>query len=169
MHVRPLHIADASAFQALRLFGLRESPSAFGSSYEEECERPLERVRDHLTGSEDRVFFGAFLQSRLVGVVGVGREQGVKQRHIAFVRSLFVAPDCRGQGLGKELLDAALGQAHRWPGIEQVTLAVTAGNEAAIQLYRSAGFSEVGRMPRALRIGCEYFDEVNMVRFIEAP
>jgi plasmid maintenance system killer protein len=64
-------------------------------------------------------------------MVGVGREQGLKERHIAFIRSMYVAPQARGQGAGQQLLAAALQQAWSWEGVEQVTLSVTASNDAA--------------------------------------
>jgi ribosomal protein S18 acetylase RimI-like enzyme len=92
------------------------------------------------------------------------RLQGLKERHIAFIRSMYVAPQARGQGAGQQLLAAALQQAWSWQGVEQVTLSVTASNEAAVRLYKSAGFMEVGRMPRALKMGPYYFDELMMVR-----
>ncbi|MFM8509506.1 MAG: N-acetyltransferase family protein [Betaproteobacteria bacterium] len=165
MNLRQLTTSDAAAFQRLRLFGLQESPSAFGSSHEEEESRTIEQVQIHLVGSHDRVFFGAFQGSELIGVIGVGREQGAKERHLAFIRSMYVAPNARGQGVGRQLLLTALERALCWQGVEQVTLAVTATNGPAISLYRSVGFIETGRHPRALRLGSEYFDEVSMVRF----
>ena len=91
------------------------------------------------------------------------RLQGLKERHIAFIRSMYVAPKARGHGAGQQLLAAALQQACKWHGVEQVTLSVTASNEAAVRLYKAAGFMEVGRMPRALKMGPNYFDELMMV------
>ena len=46
--IRQLTPADAAAFQALRLRSLRESPEAFGSSYDEEVSRPLTAVAERL-------------------------------------------------------------------------------------------------------------------------
>jgi ribosomal protein S18 acetylase RimI-like enzyme len=164
VHLRPLTAADASEFQRLRLQGLQGSPSSFGSSHEEEVHKTLDQVRQHVAGSVERVFLGLFIGTEMVGMVGVGREQGQKERHIAFIRSMYVAPQARGQGAGQQLLAAALQQAWSWQGVEQVTLSVTASNEAAVRLYKSAGFMEVGRMPRALKMGPNYFDELMMVR-----
>jgi ribosomal protein S18 acetylase RimI-like enzyme len=164
--VRELEANDAVAFQAVRLGALQESPSAFGSSVEEERDRPSEAVRALISDSAERVFFGAFARTSLVGMVGVGREQGAKKRHTAFVRSMYVAPECRGLGIGRRLLDAAIQRARDWAGVEQVILEVTADNEAAVRLYRAAGFEAVGRMPRALRLGGEYFDELVMILFV---
>ncbi len=167
MHLRPLTDADASEFQRLRLQGLQESPSSFGSSHEEEVHRTLDQVRQHIAGSAERVFLGLFTTREVVGMVGVGREQGLKERHIAFIRSMYVAPQARGQGAGRQLLAAALQQAWSWQGVEQLTLSVTASNEAAVRLYKAAGFMEVGRMPRALKVETSYFDELIMVRTCE--
>ena len=166
--IRVLVSSDAGAYQALRLFALQESPTAFGSSHEEECDRTIEQVASLLSGSQERKFFGCFDSGSLIGVVGVGREQGSKERHIAFIRSMFVAPGYRGKGVGKQLLIAALDQVAQWPGVEQVTLAVTATNKPALSLYQSCGFIEVGRMPRALRVKSQYYDEINMLRWISA-
>jgi len=44
MELRTLDSRDAAAFQALRLTALRECPTAFCSSYEEECDIPLART-----------------------------------------------------------------------------------------------------------------------------
>lgn len=169
MRIRQFGAADANAFAQLRLSALQLSASAFGSSHEEEKDRTLAQVQSHLVGSAERVFFGAWLaHESLVGIVGVGREPALKERHIASVRSLYVAPSARGQGVGRQLLAAALRQAEAWVGVEQVTLSVTVGQTAAVQLYRSAGFTEVGRMPRALKVGNEYHDELVMLRLVGA-
>ncbi len=161
--VRALGAADAPAFLALRLSALQESPSAFGSSYDEEKTLVLPQVQARLAGFDERVFFGGFADDALVAMVGVGREPNAKQRHIGFVRGLYVAPAARRQGLGRHLLLAALHHAVSWDGVEQLTLTVTAGNQPALGLYHSLGLVEVGHRPRALRIGTDYFDEIDMV------
>ena len=163
MNIRALGPEDAPAFQELRLFALNESPSAFGSSYEEERNRTTQQIEAFVAGSPERTIFGCIANNQLVGVCGVGREQGLKQRHIAFIRSMYVAPTARGHGVGRELLLAAVDKAEHWSGVEQVSLAVTATNEPAVNLYRSCGFVEIGRMPRALKVHAEYFDEITML------
>lgn len=164
MIIQALNDDHASAFQALRLFGLRESPTSFGSSYEEEHSRTDPQIVTHLVGSPERKFLGCFNDAELVGVVGVGREQSVKERHIAFVRSMYVTPTARRKGVGLKLMLNAIACAAAWDGVEQITLSVTASNHAAVGLYQSVGFVEVGRMPRALRVDGVYYDELNMVR-----
>jgi ribosomal protein S18 acetylase RimI-like enzyme len=77
---------------------------------------------------------------------------------------MYVAPHARVQGFGRRLLCAALAQVSSWHGVERVKLSVTASNQPAVHLYQSAGFVEVGLVPRALRLGNDYFDELIMVR-----
>jgi RimJ/RimL family protein N-acetyltransferase len=163
LHIRPLSAEDASTFQALRLAALQESPTAFSSSFDEEVDRTLMQVASFLAGSPERVILGAFTGQQLIGIVGVGREAALKERHRGFIRSMYVSPQGRGRGVGTALLQQALAVASEWAGVEQLTLAVTAGNEPAIAVYLNAGFVEYGRAPRALCIGDAYYDEVQMV------
>jgi ribosomal protein S18 acetylase RimI-like enzyme len=125
---------------------------------------PLRRFEGISWGHQNQRSLGGFEETELVGVVGVGREQRANERHMAFIRSMYVVPDARGQGLGRRLLSAALAQAESWHGVEQVKLSVTASNQPAVHLYQSAGFVGVGLVLRALRLGNDYFDELIMVR-----
>jgi ribosomal protein S18 acetylase RimI-like enzyme len=61
-----------------------------------------------------------------------------------FIDDLYLAPDVRGLGLGRRLLDFTLAEAMRL-GIGTLHLEVEADNARATQLYRSAGFEETGR------------------------
>jgi GNAT superfamily N-acetyltransferase len=104
--IRPLDAADAAAFQALRLRGLREVPGAFGSTYEEEAGVPLDEVAARLARGAERedVVFGALDgKGVLVGVAGLRRDSHRKARHRAHVWGMYVAPEARGRGLGRLL------------------------------------------------------------------
>jgi Acetyltransferase (GNAT) domain len=104
MQIRRLLPSDAVAFQDLRLRGLLESPTAFGSSYEEEVNRSIPTIAESLAEDSGRNMFGAFIGNELVGVVGVGRESALKENHRGFIRSMNVALDFRRKGVGKALV-----------------------------------------------------------------
>jgi ribosomal protein S18 acetylase RimI-like enzyme len=167
MLIRRLLPADAAAFLALRLAALRECPSAFSSSYEEECDTPLAEIEARFAAG-GRNLFGAFDGEALVGIAGAGREASLKTRHKGYIRSVYVAPSHRGTGLGKRLFEHALDFACAMEGVRQVQLTVTAGNRAAVALYESLGFRVYGREPRALFVDGVYFDDLHMVREVEA-
>jgi RimJ/RimL family protein N-acetyltransferase len=168
MQIRRLDSSDAAAYQTLRLRALRESPTAFGSSYEEECDTPIEVIAGFLAAGSNRDTFGALIKEQLVGMIGIGRESGRKERHKGFIRSMYVAPDHRGKGVGRRLLSEALAFAESTPELQQVTLAVTAGNVAAITLYESMGFRPFGVAPAALLVEGVFHDEIQMVRYVAA-
>lgn len=166
MEIRPLTADEASIYQELRLKALVDCPTAFSSSHHEERQRPLEQIRTFLSGGHERVILGAFNDQTLIGIAGVGRESLLKQRHKAFIRSMYVEPSHRSNGVGRLLLSTALAIVQDWPQIKLVTLVVTAGNHAAITLYHSLGFQEYGREPHALLVNGTYYDDIFMSRYI---
>jgi ribosomal protein S18 acetylase RimI-like enzyme len=154
---RRLGGGDAAAFQALRLSGLRLSPDAFGSSWEEEVDRPLERTAEALANG---FVAGCERDGVLVGIGGLRIGQSVKTRHRGMIWGVYVDPDARGLGVGKRLMTALIDQARA--EVEDLTLTVSAHNETAIGLYRSLGFEPYGLDRRSLKIGDDYVDELLM-------
>lgn len=61
----------------------------------------------------------------------------------AYFVSLGVSPGSRGQGIGRSLAEAGLEFA-RSNGFDSIKLSVEPSNAAAIALYRSLGFVQVG-------------------------
>jgi RimJ/RimL family protein N-acetyltransferase len=162
MYIRRLTPEDAPAFQALRLFALQETPSAFGSSYEEEVESPVGTIEGRLALKPDRGPFGAFENESLVGLVALGRDDMKKLSHKALVWGMYVSPEFRGKGVGRALLLKALSLARSVPQVIQVNLCVNANNASAIRLYESVGFKAFGREPGAMLFNGELHDEIHM-------
>jgi ribosomal protein S18 acetylase RimI-like enzyme len=163
--IRPLGPADAAAFQALRLRGLRESPEAFGSTYEEEAGVPLDEVAARLArGAEgEDLVVGAFDDDcQLVGVAGLRRDSHRKARHRAHVWGMYVAPEARGRGRGRALLEFLVAHARTMAGVERLTLSVVPENQAARSLYLGLGFVTYGLEPQAYCLEGEYWDSEHM-------
>jgi RimJ/RimL family protein N-acetyltransferase len=162
--IRILTPSDADAYRAFRLRGLREHPEAFRSSFEEESTKDIEETRQRLTSVN---LFGAFdANNRLVGAVGLRPQTGIKTRHIADVIGMYVVPESAGKRVGKALLQALIEHARSLPGVLQLMLTVTDGNERAQHLYEEAGFRVFGTEPRAIRVDERYFDKAHMVLFL---
>lgn len=156
---------DAGVFRELRLRALRESPEAFGSSYEETVAHPLasmaQRLRPDPDAPDDFVL-GAFAPA-LVGMVGFRREPRLKTRHKGAIWGMYVAREMQGSGIGRALLEQVIEEARKQPGLEQITLYVVSSNLAARHLYASCGFTVYGVEPRALKLDGRYFDEDLMI------
>ena len=163
MHIRPILPADAATFQALRLRGLREDPTAFGSSYEEECDTPVSAVAERMAGNTEGFILGAFDGDALLGIVGMQRERPRKRAHKLVLWGMYVAPVARGQGVAGKLVDEALRQGFEMPGIQQVILGVNAANAPALALYAAAGFTSFGLEPGCMIVDGAMQDEVHMV------
>ena len=106
--IRRLERTDAKEFQRLRLFALQNNSTSFGSSFEEEVKKSLEQFEVFIDPTNARVFWGAFEDDKLIGMVGLGREDGVKTEHKGFIRSMFVDPSARKRGVASELIGAAI-------------------------------------------------------------
>jgi len=76
---------------------------------------------------------------------------------VAQLRWFLVDASARGRGLGRRLLDAAVGFS-REAGYERVMLWTVAGLDAALHLYRAAGFERIMAAP-ASRWGVEVVEE----------
>jgi RimJ/RimL family protein N-acetyltransferase len=150
---------DAADYQRLRLRSLEEHPEAFGASLAEEANTETEQIIHELTsGLPDNGVIGIFMKDELVGITSINRHPRPKTNHRAYLGAMYVLPEYRGQGLARFLLRDALDYLKTRPGVEDVVLAVTAGNSAARKIYVDVGFKTWGIDPRYLKIGDMYYD-----------
>ena len=87
---------------------------------------------------------GAVYEARSEGV-RVGSCQLVRMwddQAAAWVVGFYVLPEHRGRGFGRVFLEAIAAEAGR-AGLRRLLLTVEAGNVAAVDLYRSFGFTQV--------------------------
>lgn len=158
--IRPLTKADAAAFRALRLEGLREASEAFSAAYEDEVVRSDEEFAARIPDVPPSAIFGAFQDEILVAMTGLLVHAGRKERHKGMVWGVYVSTAGRGQGLAKRLMQAVIEHARTADGLEILQLGVGVYNEPARALYGAMGFEVYGVERHALRLGPEeYIDE----------
>ncbi|MGV8804622.1 MAG: N-acetyltransferase family protein [Polaromonas sp.] len=150
MQIRRLEPADAADYQRFRLRSLREHPEAFTSAYEEVLLQPLSTPERRLALPDEKVW-GAFEGGVLAGMIGLNHETRRHNRHKATLVGMYVASEFAGHGLGQALMQTVLQEA-RDGLVELIVLTVTEGNQAALALYRRAGFSAFGIEPDAVRV-----------------
>ena len=163
MWIERLDASHALAYRELMLEAYDRHPQAFTSSVRERATMPLSWWEARLTSKLDAVL-GAFEGGTLAGIVGLAFEPREKARHKATLFGMYVSADFRRHGLGHELVQAALTEAHSHPALKLIQLTVTAGNDAAFNLYQRCGFIQFGLEPLAVRVGEDYFDEIHMWR-----
>ena len=131
---------DWSVMRQVRLAALRDTPDAFWATHDDEVDRPESWWREF---AELGACFIAFSRAEPVGIAAVvpAPDLGDSARRLI---SMWVAPDARGRGVGRELVDAAIVSA-RADGAHELQLEVTEGNEGARRLYERCGFRATGK------------------------
>ena len=157
IEIRRLTPADAAAYRDIRLAGLRDSPEAFGSTFERESAQPLAWFCDRLRNS---AVFGAFQPADLLGIAGFVIRDGEKERHKGLLWGMYVRPDTRNAGVGRQLVEAVID--HARDHVEVIQLSVVSDNEPARRLYACLGFVEYGVEKSSLKENGRYYDEILM-------
>jgi L-amino acid N-acyltransferase YncA len=86
--------------------------------------------------------------------------------HTRWLHAIYLHPDARGTGAGMELLRAAMDDAYA-AGARRFLLWVNERNAAARKFYEKLGFIETGRVPKGIRVGESYADDVLMCRAVD--
>jgi len=137
LRIRP---AEWESFRDTRLRALADSPSAFGSSLARERDRQEAEWRTRL-GRPDGAIFAAREGSAWFGLAGSYLDE--EDPSVAWVVSMWVAPEARRRGVGRQLVESCVDWA-RERGATEVRLWVTRGNDPARTLYEAAGFEPTG-------------------------
>jgi RimJ/RimL family protein N-acetyltransferase len=164
LSIRELGTADLDAYKALRDHALAHHEEAFTSDAATETQRSAASYASRLGGGSDGSFtLGAFRADALVGAISLERDPRSKVRHVGHVIGTMVQASELRRGVGGALLDALIARAAADAELHQLTLTVTAGNEAAEHLYARAGFARYGTLQRAIQVGGRFFDKHHMV------
>ena len=126
MTIVPFSAAHVEAVATLEKATFADPWSA--AALEEELHNPCARFLTALDGET------------VIGYIGC--------HHVAdegFIANVAVLPAYRRRGIGKALVLAAI---KNGSALSRITLEVRASNHAAIELYRSLGFTEDGVRPR---------------------
>lgn len=165
MDIRLLRAEEFDAIDQLRLKALQTNPESFLSTFEETIAMTrdfrLQRHNNYLEGGNAIIV--AVDGDTYAGMTGLIRETRLKIRHIANIWGVFVAPEFRGKGLSRRMMEFAIEEATSWQGVEQIKISVVSTNTLAHDLYERLGFVDWGHEPRAAKVGDTYWDETHMI------
>ena len=144
--IRELRPADWISYKTVRLNSLRDSPDAFGATYEREVAISDSEWQKRLSPKP-----GVNISYPLVAEID-GRPDGLASAviwdadpDVAHIYQMWVLPDVRGMGIAKKFLE----RISSWAESRQCSslkLSVTTVNDAAVRLYRRAGFKPAGAL-----------------------
>jgi ribosomal protein S18 acetylase RimI-like enzyme len=135
-----LGAGDWKTYRTIRLAMLKESPAAFGGTYEQAAGNDERAWKQRLTDSSvllarvGRIPAGSAMYSAL----------GASDPGDCALYGMWADPRFRRAGVGRSLIRAVIEQA-RAAGRGRVVLHVVADNHAARTLYEGAGFVATGR------------------------
>jgi ribosomal protein S18 acetylase RimI-like enzyme len=161
MHIASLQPSDAPRYRALMLEAYELAADAFTSTPQERAAEPVAWWAKRITHA-DSVVLGAFEGEELIGTVALEFSAKPKTWHKAHVLGMYVKPAFRATGAGRALLDALIALASQRPGVQVLNLTVTEGNDAAVNLYRRAGFEPFGTEPMAILTPGGFKSKVHM-------
>jgi L-amino acid N-acyltransferase YncA len=140
MRIVPMSAAHAAAVLAIYQAGIDEGNATFETEAPTWPEFDAARLPDHRFVALDD-------PGLTVGWVAVS---AVSTRPVyagVVEHSVYVAPDARGRGVGRALLDALIASTTD-AGIWTIQSGIFPENAASAALHRAAGFREVGRRER---------------------
>ncbi|GAB3643027.1 GNAT family N-acetyltransferase [Spirosoma arcticum] len=145
--------------------GLHAYRSCFRISPDDEAREPFPT-----TGTADSFTLGLLTEAgTLAGVVSFQREGQTREklRHKGLLFRMYVSTEHGGKGFGRQLLNDLIRRVREKTDVEQINLTVAATNESAKRLYERAGFRSFARELNALKDGDSYYDEEQMVLFLD--
>ena len=125
----------------MRLTSLRESPSAFASTYEAALNRSSESWSEQAgttAQGSDRATFIAFSGDSPIGIAALYRDK--ERMDVGEVLQVWVSPEYRSKGVAIDIMDAVF----QWAGengFRAVLATIAKGNERALRFYRKYGFN----------------------------
>ena len=155
-----LGISELEDYRNIRLELLKENPTNFGSSFEEEShfdESMWQRRLNNINATS----IGAYHENQILGICVVVKNPRLKMKHIAYLNSMYVKQEYRRIGISKGLLDYVFNFL-KGSEVEILHLSVVEQNLNAISLYRKVGFENVGIEPGAIKYQGEYYNLILM-------
>jgi len=149
---------DWVCWKQLRLSALKDSPTSFASSYEEESGCQDKKFQEDLVKNN---VFGAFVEGDLVACAGFYSLSPLKVKHRGILWGMYTKPEYRSQGIANSLIEAIVFHAKNY--VIQLHVSCITTNLNAIKLYQKHGFKIYGTEPNSLKIGDHFFDEHLMV------
>ena len=135
--VRRVRADEWALLRETRLRALATDPRAFGATLEEESALPEDEWRARAAGAPGRVALVAERGGRWAGIASARDDGGAVE-----VLGLWVAPEARGLGVGRALLEAA-GDWAKARGAARLVLWVNGENAHALRLYEACGYARL--------------------------
>ncbi|RUR20358.1 GNAT family N-acetyltransferase [Legionella sp. km535] len=135
MNIRATEESDWLILKETRLAALRDTPTAFGVSYQTAITDSDEQWKERASAKTHPKFWLAFKGDQTIGMIGAGVDQSDRYNLIA----MWVEPKSRGLGVAEYLVNTVKFDSIK-KGFKQIFLDVSLKNLRAYRFYEKHGF-----------------------------
>ena len=146
VEIRRLAADEWPRWREMRLLLLKDSPEAFGSTYDETLARSDESWREHVESaatSDNRCILVAEEAGTWLACAGAYASEDDPPGEI-WLFTVWTRPEQRGRGLQRRLVEALMAWS-RQQGFRRMRLWVTDANTGAQAVYAALGFTPTGQ------------------------
>lgn len=136
MKIQATEEKDWMILKETRLAALRDTPTAFGVSYQTAITNSDEQWKQRASSETQPNFWLAFKDEKAIGMIGAGLDHANRYNLIA----MWVEPESRQLGVAERLVNAVKAEAIN-RGFTQVFLDVSPDNLKASRFYKKHGFT----------------------------
>lgn len=116
--------------------------------------------------SSNSILLVAEIDNQLIGNIDLTGSKRSKMFHTAML-GMGIKEEWRNQGLGRILIESAIGWAKNYSAIKIIWLDVYASNELGCNLYKNTGFKISGIIPDFFKEEKGYIDKIQMYQRIK--
>jgi ribosomal protein S18 acetylase RimI-like enzyme len=160
----------ADAATTLELYRAVVNEGAYTLFEPDELKRDQEQEEHNIRNEQtapNRLRLVAEIDGEVVGMARVSGGELARTAHFGEVDSVWVQQDCRGQGIGRSLMQTLETWARQDGKLEKLGLYVFSTNERAVSLYTSLGYVIEGRCPKDIKFGeNQYADTLVMGKLL---
>jgi L-amino acid N-acyltransferase YncA len=164
--VRQAELADAAGVAAIYAHYVDTTAATFDESApgSEEIAEKIASIT-----SATLPFLVAETQGRVGGYGYLSPYSGRSAYRFTVENSVYVAPDVRGRGVGRALLERLLAEAEHVGVREVIAIIAVTDDPASVALHRACGFSEAGRLKAVGFKHGRWHDTLLMQRSLRPP
>lgn len=141
-----------------------ESLDKLNNKTDEEWQKELETLEEE----HKILIFVENTYSRIVGFAGAHIHKNPRLAHNAFFSSLYVLPEFRNKGLGRQLIEERITLVkEKYPSTTNLHCEIVTTQLASIEIHKRLGFVIAGEIKNLFKINDQYYSEYWMQKSIE--
>ncbi len=166
--IEELPVKRFEEYKKLYIEAIKGEPLAFSETFEEAIKIKDEDWKNKLKEAIENKYIFVFAESngKLVGMGTVTFHNKEKLRHNAFFSSLYVLPEFRGYGIGRQIIEKRIEILSKNKNIKNIFCEIAETQTSSIELHENLGFKIVGEFKDLFYIDGIFYSELYLQKQI---